>query len=126
MQAEFRLIDADQPRQAFGGLRQHRDQRQRPQRAIGELVATEALIAVIDPIEANTAIHRHRIQLLDGRRDVATVAIDALPGLAVGLLVTLLEAQEIGGKVGPVRAGIAIIFPTGVGAQLGLGFLTPR
>jgi len=52
---------------------------------------------------------------------VAAVAIDALPCLAVGILVTVLEAQEIRGEVRAIRAGVAIVFPPSVGAQLGPG-----
>ena len=52
---------------------------------------------------------------------MVALAVDALPCLAVGILVTVLEAQEIGGEVRAIRAGVAIVFPPGVGAQLGLG-----
>ena len=93
MKAQFRLIDADQPRQAFSRLRQHCDQSQGPQGAIRKLVTAETFVAVIDPIEANTAIHSHRIQLLDGRRNVTTMAVNALPGLLICDIIALLEAE---------------------------------
>src|SRR5512133_1610318 len=110
MQSELWLVDGHEPGELLSRLRESRDERDGAQRAIREVMRSELVVTVIEPVEPHhTVVHALRAELLHRRRHAMDELIDAPPRLLPGLVSTPRETIQVRCEIPTLRMQKAVL-----------------